>query len=280
MTAASFSAPRQVSHISVITVNYNTAAFIIAAIESMNKLTVNPFDVRIIDNASRDSDYQKLKHYCDTQPHVHLERKEHLTITGSMAHGTALNELAKKIEAPYFAVLDADAMWLRYGWDDLLISKLNERVKVIGSESSGNKPKDFPLMYAAVFETRAFREVNGDFRPTDDPALVDTGMRLRELYHARGYQGVSLRMINTRSAQGSFFSGLVVCEYYLNDDPSIIASHYGRGSNLGVQKFKRESWIYNLPFLGDIIARKRGVRERDYWIGRCKEIVNAQRGHH
>lgn len=69
-------------------------------------------------------------------------------LTGSMAHGTALNALAKKVNTPYFSILDADATWLKKNWDQILIEEINNRVKVIGTQASGNKPKDFPLMFS------------------------------------------------------------------------------------------------------------------------------------
>jgi len=39
---------------------------------------------------------------------------------------------------------------LKKNWGQILIEKINNQVKAIGTQASGNKPKDFPLMFAIL----------------------------------------------------------------------------------------------------------------------------------
>jgi len=99
----------------ILTVNYNSAAFVINTLWCLEHITMHPYKVIIADNNSKPEDYAELEAYCADLDYVEVYRKEGFTLRGSMAHGTTLNELVKKVDTPYFSILDADATWLAKG---------------------------------------------------------------------------------------------------------------------------------------------------------------------
>ena len=263
--------------LSILIVNYNSADFIAVSLESLFRLTKNPFQVFIIDNNSKVEDYNKLKKICSKFNTVYLERKEH-NLKGSLAHGTALNELIKKVDTPYFSILDADAIWLKKNWDEILINQITEDIKAIGTQSPPTKAQDFPLMFAVLFETKTFKELNIDFRPEDDVTTQDTGWELSEKFRQAGFKGKNIEQKNTRNYKKGPFKDIICSEYYLdNDYNKIFASHFGRGSNLGNQKYRKGSNIfYKAPFIGKLLRKNKGKKEKKEWLNICKKIINEQ----
>jgi 2-polyprenyl-3-methyl-5-hydroxy-6-metoxy-1,4-benzoquinol methylase len=263
--------------LSILIVNYNSADFVAVSLYALKKLTKNPYQVFIRDNNSKLQDFLKLKKIAKKYDNVLLERME-TSLTGSMAHGTALNALAKKVNTPYFSILDADAIWLKKNWDQTLIEKINNQVKVAGTQASGDKPKDFPLMFAILFETKTFKELNIDFRPQDLEKKQDTGWELREKYLNAGFGGKILKMKNTRKYKRGPFRGLVCAEYYLDGHDEVFSSHFGRGSTLGVNKYIRgnKTYFYRIPFIGGYFLKKKGKKEKKEWIKTCKLIIKSQ----
>ena len=263
----------------VLIVNYNTSDFISVSLYALTMLTRHNFKVYIVDNNSQLDDYEKLKRIVAKYDNVYMERHE-TKLRGSMAHGTALNHLVKKVDTPYFSILDADATWLKKDWDELCINLMSDKIKVVGTQACGDKPKDFPLMFAILFETEAFRELNVDFRPQDIKAKQDTGFEIRKKYLKAGYKGVCLELKNTRYYKNGPFNKLIgVGEYYLNQNyKSIVASHFGRGSSLGANKYYRglKKYIYAIPMLGKYLLRKKGLKEKQEWISICHDIINNQ----
>lgn len=265
--------------ISILIVNYNSSSFIKNSLSLFKKLTKNPYQVFILDNNSKIEDWRNLKRICQNKNNVFLERAE-TNLRGSIAHGTALNYLAKKIDTPFFSILDADAVWLKKNWDEILIKTIGEKIKIVGTQAdSASKPQDFPLIYAAFFESETFKKLNIDFRPKDLEKHEDTGYELREKYLSAGYEGKILEMKNTRFYKnGPFHNLLGVGEYYLDKDFSFpFASHFGRGSTLGAAKFYK-SWkrkIYLIPLLGPWLLKKKGQKEMKKWIKICQKSTKS-----
>jgi glycosyltransferase involved in cell wall biosynthesis len=261
--------------ITILIVNYNTADFIQNTLELLPKITANNYQVHILDNGSRLDDFHKLEAVVLGHPEAILERKE-TNLRGSLAHGTAINYLASKVETPYFCILDSDALWLKKKWDEILIDQLDEKIKIVGTQASGlDRQKDFPSVYASLLETKTFKELGIDCRPKDITLGQDTGFEMREKYHAAGYEG--LIMIG-KYKNGPFARLTSVAEYYLGDDSQIMAVHFGRGSNLGTQKYKRgiKRYFYKIPRIGRHFLRKRGEKEITEWRRICREIVAKQ----
>jgi len=265
--------------ISLITVNYNSSEFIELTLYALEKLTKNSYQVFIIDNNSQIKDYKKLEKIVAKYDNVFIERNETPPKGASMAHGTSLNYLAKKVNTPYLSVLDADATWLRKNWDEIIINQMDDKVKVIGTQAPGEKPQDFPLMFTILFETKIFKELNIDFRPKDPSQLQDTGFELREKYLNAGYQGKNIELKSTRTYKNGPFKDIICAEYYLdNNYDNIFASHFGRGSNLGTPKYLKgwKKYLYRLPYLGQYLLTQKGKKEKRQWIKICKKIIDEQ----
>ena len=107
--------------ITILIACFNDQKFIDISLYALSKLTKNPYQVYILDNGSELKNYKDLKKICSKYKNVFLERRE-TDLRGSMAHGTAFNYLVKKVNTPYFSILDADAIWLKKNWDEILIT--------------------------------------------------------------------------------------------------------------------------------------------------------------
>jgi glycosyltransferase involved in cell wall biosynthesis len=266
--------------LSILIVNFNSADFIAVSLKSLFALTKNDFKVHIVDNGSRRRDFRRLLKIVaryDSRNNIFVEGWK-TSLRGSLAHGTVLNYLVKKVDTPYFAILDADALWLRKNWDEILISRINDRVKVFGTQAfiNSTKPIDFPLMFAILFETKTFRELNIDFRPQNVAAYQDTGYELREKYLNHNFSGGLLNIKSTRNYKQGPFKDIIADEYYLSGDLNIFASHFGRGSTLGAAKYlstKYRFW-YKLPVLGRLLLKIHGGKEKLAWINICRQIIN------
>jgi glycosyltransferase involved in cell wall biosynthesis len=261
--------------ISVLIVNYNSADFIGVSLYALNKLTKNPYRVFIIDNNSKKSDYEKLKKYTSKYDNVYLERVE-TALSGSLAHGTALNRLAKKIDTCYFSILDADALWLKKNWDEILIATLSDRIKATGTQAPELKPQDFPIMFAILAETESFKKMDIDFRPKNLEKNQDTGWEMREKYLKAGLSGFNIMKKSTRFNKNGPFGAIAgVDEFYLENDPAIFACHFGRGSNpLGKQIINFKSRLLRLLFLPmNFLLWHRDKRS---WINTCRRIIDNQ----
>jgi len=261
---------------------FNDQDFIEVSLYALSKLTKNPYQVYILDNGSKLKNYEKLKRICSKYNNVFLERKE-TDLRGSLAHGTAFNYLIKKVDTPYFSILDADATWLKKNWDEILINKLKGNIKVIGTQAPINKilqkPLDFPLMFAILFEAKTFKKLNIDFRPKNLVKLQDTGYEIRKKFLGAGYRGANIEIKNTREFHNGPFRKLIVAEYYLNGGEKIFASHFGRGATLGICKYGTGhgvSSIYKIPYVSIPLRYIKGYMEKQKWIKICKKIIDEQ----
>jgi hypothetical protein len=242
----------------------------------LKRLTKNTYKVFVLDNGSKPKDFQKLKRIVKEYDNVFLERKES-KLKGSIAHGIALNYLVSKVDTPYLSILDADAAWLIKDWDEILIGLLNDKIKVIGTQApvGSQKPSDFPLMFASLFETETFKKLHIDFRPKSIPQHQDTGWKIREKYLKAGYKGKILEMRSTRIYKEGPFKDIICVEYYLKGISHIFASHFGRGSTLGEHKYRvGTSLLYRLPKVGKLFRQLRGKKEKEKWIEICKKIAD------
>ncbi|MFA6518492.1 MAG: glycosyltransferase [Candidatus Shapirobacteria bacterium] len=267
--------------VTVFIVNYNSADFIDISLYALSKLSGYPYKVVIRDNNSNLRDYQKLVNICRKYPNTKVVRS-HTPLRGSLAHGTALNYLCKNINTPYFSILDADAIWLIKNWDKILINKLNKKVKAIGTQVAldSNKPKDFPIMFSILFETKTFKNLNIDFRPDKSDIVKDTGYQLREKYLSNHFLGKIIEMRNTRVYHSGPFKNVICAEYYLDTDyNNIFSSHFSRGSSLGKAKYIKNMSIispYRIPFFGDYLLQLKGMMEKHHWINICRKIIDSQ----
>ena len=267
--------------ITICITHFNDTDFILNTLFCLEKLTKNSYKVIIRDNNSKLKNYQKLEKGVKQYQNVFLYRAEDgFNLRGSMAHGTALNDLIKKIDTAFGVILDADCVFLIKNWDDILIKKLNDKVKIIGTQAlpGSVKPSDFPLMFAILFETKTLEKLHIDFRPKDISQGQDSGHELREKYLSAGFEGFLLEAKNTREyKKGPFAKILGVEEYYLPGYSQVFACHFGRGATSGSAKYKKgTNFIYKIPFISKPIRIMRGRKEIKKWISICREIVDKQ----
>lgn len=263
--------------VSILIVNFNSSDFVKLSLYALKKLTKNNYQVFIVDNGSQKKDYNKLEKIVEIYDNVFLERWD-TDLRGSMAHGTALNHLVEKVNTPYFSILDADATWLIKNWDEILINKIDDKVKVVGTQAPPGKPQDFPLMFSIIFETETFKKMNIDFRPKDIQARQDTGFEMREKYLNSDFKGLNINFKSTRNFKNGYFRELIVAEYYLDGNEEIFASHFGRGSTLGAVKYMKSAikYFYMTPVIGKYFLKIKGENEKNKWIEICKKIINNQ----
>lgn len=261
--------------ITIITVNFNSAVFIELQLYALKRLTKNPFKVLIADNGSKQSDKESLNTVIKKYHNVELFWRSPKS-KPSFAHGEALDYLAAKVDTPYFSVTDADAVWLKKGWDEILINQINNKVKIIGTQAPKPKVQDFPLMFAALIETNTFNSLQASFMPKDPQQLQDTGYLLREIYLSAGYAGTIIRMENTRFYKRGPFKDIICAEYYLSGYPHIFASHFGRGSTLGEAKYSSRIIIDKIPVINRINRKMIGKQEVIKWLNISRAIIDEQ----
>lgn len=261
--------------ITILTVNYKTADFIDLMLYSFKKLTKNSYKVLICDNYTSDKEVVKLAKVAQKYDNVEvIFRKQ--TQFGSMGHAEALDLLVSKVQTPYFAIMDSDCVFLIKDWDTVLLSYLDEKTKVIGTTLHKTneflKPLDFPLVFAALYETRTFKELNPSFMPGNikEDKSKDTGWQIRDSYLNNGYEAKVFDTVNTKFFSDTPFGELYCSVYYLENE--LIASHFGRGSSGGVAKYNNK-WWFKIPILSRFIRRYIGLNEMKEWMKICYHII-------
>lgn len=263
--------------ITVVTVNYNTADFVGLLLESLRLLTRGPYRVIICDNGSKPKDLRSLKALCKNEDNIDIIFNQQ-SVNGSIGHGEALDMLAFKIETPFFVVVDSDAVFLHKDWDAIWLSRINGRVKAIGTEASGNKPKDFPTLYAVLYETDSYRKINSSFLPNletyKDEAYTDTGWQVREGFINNGYEGETMEMRNTREyKEGPFREFTGVGEFYLKGREEIFLAHYGRGATGGLPKFMTQKGAFK--FIGKLLVMHEARRQKKAWFNSVRQYLKT-----
>jgi glycosyltransferase involved in cell wall biosynthesis len=264
------------SLITILCVNFNTSDFIEVMLYSFKRLTAQPYEVLIVDNGSNDKHLLRLAKVAQDYTNVKLIYRRQ-TVSGSIGHGEAMDLLVSMVRTPYFVTMDSDAVFLIRNWDEILISRINEKIKAIGTQASGKKIKDFPLMYAVLYSTDAFKKSNARFLPSsnfgqDGQNNYDTGWQVRENFIKCGYYGEVLKFKNTRTYHDGPYADMLAAEYYMDEVHEIFVSHFGRGSSGGLPKI--QNWWRKIPLIGSIFARIIARSERKLWIARSRLIIN------
>jgi len=266
--------------ITICIVNYNSSDFILNTLYCLEKITKNDYKVIIRDNNSEIKDYLNLKNNLQKNSNVELYRINNFNYKGSIAHGIALNDLINRIDTRYGVILDADCTFLYKNWDEVLINEINEEYPIIGTQApigkNSKKPKDFPLMFAILFDTRIMKKLQISFIPENPEEFRDTGFELREKYLKNDYKGKLLFFKNTRSFKLGPFNKIICAEYYLEGHKRIFASHFGRGSSLGRKKYlnTKKRIFYIIPIVGSLLLKLKGKRDKKKWIKTCKKIID------
>ncbi len=263
--------------LTILIVNYNTSDFIEVSLGALKKLTKNKYKVIICDNGSRHSDKEKLKRIANKYPSVELLFRQQTGPAG-IGHGEALNILIEKIDTPYGVFLDADAVFLKKEWDEILINQLDDKIKIIGCPpaKNPNKPSDFPSLYATLFDTKALKSLKIDMRPKDHRIGLDTGWEMREKFLKSKYKHKNLEAKSTREYKRGPFRNVICGEYYLKGYNDIIVSHFGRGATLGTAKYKNWNMLLRVPGIKHLARKIKGYKEKKRWLVICKRIISKE----
>lgn len=263
--------------ITIMIVAYNVSAFVEVSLYGLAKLTKNKYKVIICDNGSPYFEKKRLKRIVSKYANIELFFRKQ-SAPGSMGHGEALNILIDKIDTSYGVILDADATFLKKGWDEIFVNQLDDEVKIIGATLIRNpiRPVDFPSVFAVFFDTKVFKSLRIDMRPKNIKAGQDVGWEMRENFLKSGYKGKVLETRSTREYKDGPFGDVICAEYYLKGYDDVFASHFGRGSSLGAAKYKEWSGFFSLPLTKRIAMRIKGYGERKRWLAICREIIDRE----
>ena len=231
----------------------------------------------ICDNGSKSKDLKSLKALCKDEENIELIFNQQ-SASGSTGHGEALDILASKIETPFFVVVDSDVVFLHKDWDAIWLSRINDKVKSIGTEASGNKPKDFPTLYAVLYETNSFKKIDSSFLPNmktyEDGIYTDTGWQIREGFLRNGCEGETLEIRNTREyKEGPFREFTGVGEFYLKGREEVFVAHYGRGATGGLPKFLNQKGAFKV--FGKLLAMNEARRQKKAWFNRVRQYLET-----
>lgn len=176
-------------------------------------------------------------------------------------------------------ILDADAIFLKNKWDDILIDQLDDKTKIIGCPpvKIPIKPSDFPLVYATLFDTKIFKSLKLDMQPKNPEIGQDTGWVMSEKFLKNGYKCKVLEARSTRNYKEGPFRDIICAEYYLEGYDDVFACHFGRGATLGIAKYKEWNMLLRLPGINYITRRMQGYKGKREWLAICKEIVGNER---
>jgi glycosyltransferase involved in cell wall biosynthesis len=261
--------PGMAAALTVLIANHNTSAFLEVAIPALDELTENPLTVLVHDDGSDPRDLEALAVLERRHPAVRVFHRPS-SLSGSYAHGDAVDFMVPQVETPYTAILDADCTPLMRGWDGYLIGRLDETTKIVGSRLgegwSGNKPIDFPLPFLALFETETYRRLGISAKPGEDPAERDTCWQWRPRYLEAGYRGETLLSVNTRLDPRPPFEQ-VHCAAYYTQDGRLLGSHFGRGSNPAAK------WGRRRGLRRHNAQAREWARQRDLWLEVCRAQI-------
>jgi len=261
--------------ITILTVNYNTSDFIEAMLYAFKKLTKNKYKVIICDNGSNAKNILNLIKIARSYDNVELIFRVQ-SQKGSIAHAEAMDILISKITTPYFVTMDADAIMLMKDWDAILISRLDDKVKLIGTSPLNGDPLkavNFPLVYAVLYETEVFKRLDCSMMPS---LGRDTAWQVEDKYTANGFRGKAFEGRSTRIYKSGAFGAIFCVEYYLEGYKDIFACHFGRGSSDGGVKFYRSNLFFKLPVISKMLIHFRALKQKDDWIKICRKVVDEK----
>ena len=202
--------------------------------------------------------------------------------------------LTKRATGDFLVVMDADCVFLKKHWDDLLIEKLTGNVACIETPKSIPNNKDqekrnnnFPCVFAVMYVNSIFKNLSPSFMPDknwlaseDKSGLLnkDTGWDIQRKFEKHGYCGISLEARNTREYKNGKFSDILCVEYY-DENGVLVCNHFGRGATLGVAKYKqfnRMKLLKKIPMIKNYLRKRQGLKERAIWIKRCRDIIKCE----
>ncbi len=271
---------QRASNLTILIVNYNSLAFVTLSLFGLLKLSRTLPEVYLIDNGSNPEEILGIKKLKNIYPKLTLFFRDQKNEVPSIAHAKAMDFLCKKVKTKFFMVLDADCVMLKKNWEEYFFLKFKKNVYAVGSQASGKKRKDFPLMYAVMFHTKIFHSLHLSFIPKNSNLNLsnDSGTHIRQIFFSNGYSGFCFKNFETRSFKDGVFPEVFCSEFYVNNKTNkknLLFSHFGRGSSQGLPKFAK-SFTRFIPFLGKKFIFNEALKQKDIWIYRCYQIIGSQ----
>lgn len=263
--------------ITIITVNYNTSDFIGVMLYGLHQLSSTTYPILICDNGSDAKNVLELVELQRKYPNVELIFRKQ-TQAGSIGHAEAVDLLAKKVNTPFFLLMDADCCILMKNWDHVMTERMGGNVKVFGTPrllQNGDCLEDFPTVFSTLYDNNAYKELDCSFMPGPGGAKEgqDTGYLISKKFSDAGFGYRNMIAKNTRHYRKGRFGDILCAEYYLDRDcKKLFSCHFSRGSSNGKDKYK-EGFLLHLPFIKKIVRHVNGKRDRERWIKRSFQII-------
>jgi len=202
---------------------------------------------------------------------------DNLTLdTGTSAgHGTCLNLIFDKMNSKYGMILDCDTAFLCKEWDEKLISLLDKKTIIVGTEygADQNKFMNNPNCIMALFLVDRLKETGLCWKPENRHILItednyeiygrtpgeeiflDTSCKIPTSLYKFGYFGIGLPLISPRIDKSKIkfmTENMRGEEYHIDDTP--ILTHHGRGLTRSfttsvetiLWKKRVDEWLKNL----------------------------------
>jgi len=175
-------------------------------VQSVRKFTSVPYEIVIIDNASKDGSREWLARQDDVNS---------ILLSENTGHGGGLDLGLSHVKYPHCLVLDIDAHLMREQWDFDLLDEMrkNPRRKLIAAKGGEPKPIHPCLMF---FPVRFFKEHKFSFKPTKE---YDVGRKLYPDILNLGYEIFRIGAGYEKPPNGKFYEGVRGDIYYLNQQP-------------------------------------------------------------
>jgi len=273
--------------ITVVAVNYNQSIlFVELMLYALDKLTFNDFEVIICDNGSNKKNIRLLKNYCEIYDNVKLIERQQ-SKSGSYGHAEALDFMIAMVDTNFTLVTEPDCALLIKNWDKILLKELDQETKIIGTTTPKDRTRDgignFPLPFATLLETKAYRDLAISCMPREIEKGEDTCWQWKTAFLDHGYLGKTFVTKNTRNYKDGPFNKLTGIEEYYTDNGELIASHFGRGSEGGLAKYiSRENQglrIFlqtTIPQINRLLTRRTAQMEMRLWTEKCYQIIDRQ----
>lgn len=250
--------------ITIVMAHYNAVKFLEYTLPALQCLTKNKYYMVICDNGS---DGKQLKQLLNMRRDGLFDeiimRKQ--SAKGNIGHGEALNVLVKRVKTKYGVFLESDVMPLCKNWDQMMIDRINGKIKIVGSHMPPNplRPTDFPNVFFSMFDAKVFKLLGIDMMPKDIYKGQDIGWEMREKFTDAGYRGLPIRTVNTRTDGRTPFGKVLCTVSYIDND--IVCSHFGRGSTGGEGKFRGPKFL----------RMWYGYKEIVKWLDKCEEVIGC-----
>lgn len=197
--------------ISIVTVSFNCKDWIELLVKSVRKFTTVPYELIVVDNASRDDSGLWLA----AQSDVRL-----CPLVQNIGHGAGLDYGIGKARYKYVLVLDADAHLQREGWENDFLALYQESPKTrliaaAGGDPAAANPKPIHACFQ-FFEREFFLDNHMSFIP----GKYDVG---RKNYYDVTGLGFEVARV---PAGVKFYPNTYGDEYYFADQPTLYHHWY------------------------------------------------------